>query len=66
MTGYDWAKDVLNKINEFQLNNEFDGLAEARGQFVSERIVSKIVIAKHPQGKDESRLVDEVIMLFNT
>lgn len=66
LTGYDWAKDVLNKINEFHLNNEFDGLAEARGQFVSEKIVSKIVIAKHPQGKDESRLVDEVIMLFNT
>lgn len=66
MTGYDWAKDVLNKINKFQLKNESDGLAEARGQFVSEKIVSKIVIAKHPQGKDESRLVDEATMLFNS
>lgn len=66
LTGYDWANDILNKINEFQIHKKCHGLAEAKGQFFGEGIKSEVVIAKHPQGKKESALVDEVALLFNS
>lgn len=60
LTGEDWFNGFLSENVELKT---VDGLkwVDAYGVIKLDNIVSKVVIAKHPQGKPESELFNEII-----
>ncbi len=66
LTGKNWVDDFKGLLNKFVIHKEcHDGLAEVLAEFdCGSGVRSKVVIAKHPQGKKEAKLVEEVVALF--
>ncbi len=61
LTGYDWFKDFENL--GFNRDNIESSLVEWVGSYKNKNV--KVVVAKHPQGKNETEYVNQVIKYFN-
>ena len=65
LTGLDWAEPFLKDIEKLTISNQNFMFVEACAQTnLSVGGTTKIVVAAHPQGKDESTWVQEVIDAF--
>ncbi|MDE8343605.1 MAG: hypothetical protein POG24_07290 [Acidocella sp.] len=65
LTGYDWAAPFLQPYWHEVLNIPEYLEVKAIGHLQQDDCVTKCVVATHPQGKNESRWVEEVVNAFN-
>jgi len=67
LTGYDWANQFIQNIGEVKSSKRFDRMVDFKCNLVIPDIIDdiKVVVAKHPQGKKENNLVQEVVSTFN-
>jgi hypothetical protein len=64
LTGMDWAKDFLHELGVHPDNLGSTKYVQAVCSLSTEGLPATIVVAKHPQGKKESVLTDEVVEAF--
>jgi hypothetical protein len=60
LTGYNWFKDFESEEVGFKKEKKFPSLVEWVGHYDK----TQVVVAKHPQGKDETEYVKQVIKYF--
>ncbi|QXM05459.1 hypothetical protein [Crassaminicella indica] len=60
-TGVDWFEVFSNRIDNINLLEVDDKTVDAVGKYMfNDNTFSNIIIAKHPQGKDENMMVHEI------
>lgn len=70
LTGYNWLKDDFSKLLSTFVIKKTDFSKDALAQVFAEidlgnPITSSVVIAKHPQGKNSRKWVEEVVRMFS-
>ena len=63
-TGLDWFNGFLGEM--VTLSKTTNNLVEAHGVLKIKDKDTKIIIAKHPQGKPESQMVSEILSIVNS
>jgi hypothetical protein len=67
LTGLDWAYAFLPVIDKACFSQTFDRHVHLHGQLKSDSAASlSVVIASHPQGKNETMWVNEVCEAFSS
>jgi hypothetical protein len=61
LTGMNWAGNFIKDITEIEINSVTEGLVEGTGVIRINNQIGKVIIAKHPQGKNESEMVNEIM-----
>jgi hypothetical protein len=65
LTGLNWSSPFIKEIPEFKIKNTDQELVEGKGYIEIDKHRSKVIIAKHPQGKNEIKMVEEIIANLN-
>lgn len=65
LTGFDWAKHFIEGIDEIEIKSTDElELIDGIGTIKFKDYIGKIAIAKHPQGKKESKMNEELKKVF--
>ncbi|TGA97487.1 hypothetical protein E4665_11600 [Sporolactobacillus shoreae] len=60
LTGLDWAAPFLEGINEINVRRTQKDLVVAAGSVLIDGYIGRVLIARHPQGKNESKMVEQI------
>lgn len=66
LTGMDWANPIIKEIEGFNVKNiDHFAFVDGVGEIRIGNYEARVIIAKHPQGKNESKMNQEIMSLLS-